>query len=128
MFFHTKESAVYLPNVINARIVAVYKIGLYMAFLMTDCESVGNIQYLYMLSVRKLGESQWVFVVTSETSEKTGAPMPFLCTFPGDRHVNLGMSEDWRDLDKFTVRALDIVRDHFQIAQPPILLSDPHKN
>ena len=118
----------YLPTIKNARPVYRYQIGAYGVVIVKDCESYGKIRYNFVLYVLHPDTNEPIFAVTSEKSNFTGKPMPFLGVFPGSGHENLGMSEDWADLDKFTARALEIVAERFKIDSKPQLLpiSDPH--
>jgi hypothetical protein len=123
----------YLPTLKNARLASRYQIGNYIALIFTDCESAGLIQYTHVLYLLATGESQPCFAVASEMNSMSlqqGAEGRFLGVFPGDGHLNMGLSPDWLDLDKFTAKALQVVADHFHITTPPIALpmSDPNLN
>ncbi|MBI1257187.1 MAG: hypothetical protein GC204_06925 [Chloroflexi bacterium] len=118
----------YLPAIKNARPVYRYQIGSYVAVIVKDCESFGKIRYNFVLYVLDPVSNEPIFAVTSEKNNATGNLIPSIGVFPGSTHENLGMSEDWADLDKFTSRALEVVTERFQINSRPQLLpiSDPH--
>jgi hypothetical protein len=117
----------YLPVLKAARTHARYKIGSYVALVLTNCESAGVIQYLYVVIVFKPGESQPCFAVAAESSEaiQPGTRGYFLGVFPGSGHLNMGLSEDWGDLEKFTVKALEIITTHLKVTETPLKLMEP---
>jgi len=44
----------------------------------------------------------------------------FLGVFPGEpRHINLGASDDWADLEKFAGKALEVIVEHFSLPAAP---------
>jgi hypothetical protein len=118
----------YLPVLKTAHTHARYKLGPYVALVLTDCQSAGVIQYRYVVVVLKPGDSQPCFAVTAESSEAI-QPQPgtrgyFLGVFPGSGHLNMGLSEDWGDLEKFTAKALDIIAAHLNVSDAPVKLMD----
>jgi len=121
----------YLPTLKNARPVYHYQIGSYIAVVVTDCESVGMISYTHVLFLLEPRKQEPIFAVAAELNSFTASISTerlFLGVFNGQGHLNLGMSEDWADLDKFTARALKIVTDHFKITETPHPLADPRLN
>src|SRR3954471_13245184 len=99
----------YLPVLKNERPFYRYRIGNYVAVIVTDCESLGMIQYTHVLFLLEAGQPQPIFAVAAEMNSMSiasGETQLFLGVFPGDRHENHGMSADWADLDKFSARAL----------------------
>ena len=123
----------YAPVLKNFRPAYRYRIGNLMLLVVTDCESVGMIQYKHVLYAFRINEAQPIFAVAAEInsiSAQTDPDRLFLGVFPGNGHENLGMSPDWADLDKFTDRALKIVQERFGITQPPtpLPLTDLHLN
>ncbi len=119
----------YLPALRNARPVYRYRIGDYVAIIMTDCESIGTIQYTHVLFLLDPNQPNPIFAVAAEVNTMPAAEsetQSFLGVFPGSRHENHGLSADWADLDKFSARALQIVAERFEIAEPPVLLTLPN--
>ena len=117
----------YLPTIKNARPVYRYQIGAYVVVIVKDCESYGKIRYNFVLYVLHPDTNEPIFAVTSEKNTIRGNPIPSLGVFPGSTHENLGMSEDWADLEKFTARAFEIVAERFGIDRKPesLPISDP---
>ena len=120
----------YMPRIIDARQVASYLLGPYIAMLVTDCQSADRVQYAHILFVYLVdpeqpdGAPQRVLAVASEVNN-TRLPTVgshFLGLFPGDGHVNLGASNDWADLEHFRQEALAIAADYLQVTEPPQLL------
>lgn len=123
----------YLPTLKNARPVYRYQFGSYIGVVVTDCESVGMIDYTHVLFVFEAGQQQPMFAVASEMSAVMLSHNPnsrFLGVFDGHGHGNYGLSEDWLDLDKFTAKALEIAAAHFKVEEAPIRLpfADPRLN
>jgi hypothetical protein len=124
---------VYMPTLKNARPVYRYQFGNYIGVVVTDCESVGLIQYTHVLFVFEVGQQTPIFAVASEMSTMMLEHNPnarFLGVFDGNGHGNYGMSEDWLDLDKFTAKALEVAVAHFNVEEKPIRLpsTDPRLN
>ena len=118
----------YFPTLKKARLAKLYRLGEYLCFLLTDCESLGAIQYEHVLFVNYQGEQRPSFAVASERNEmssQSGAGSHFLGVFPGSGHGNMGASNDWAKLDIFTARALEIVAQHFAIEDSPVELPVP---
>jgi hypothetical protein len=50
----------------------------------------------------------------------------FLGVFPGEpRHINLGASDDWADLEKFADKALEVIVEHFSLSKAPEEIAVP---
>lgn len=121
----------YLPVVVNARLEKRFRVGPYVATLVTDCQMPAQtmIQYRHILLVSQAGDPMFqpFFAVASEISrmiaelipDKRNADELFLGIFPGSGHMNMGMSTDWADIEKFTAKALAIVQDHFGVTEAP---------
>jgi hypothetical protein len=126
----------YMPTLRDARPVARYVIGPYIAVVLTDCESVGMIDYKHVLMVylpepQSHTKPQVVLAVAAELSSyliendpEHDQPAYFMGVFPGDGHHNLGASPDWSDLKKFTTQALKVACKHLHIQRKPIRVSD----
>jgi hypothetical protein len=119
----------YLPTLKSARTVKMFRLGSYLAVVMTDCESSGVIQYTHVVFAGKLTDQQPTFAVAAEVNRR---PFPgcshFLGVFPGSGHRNLGCADTWADLDAFTSKALAIIAEHFAIGEPPQELPPPGMN
>ncbi len=125
----------YWPRIRGGAAVARFKFGSYEAVLAKDMESLGAVKYLYVLLVFKIPERTLRICVSSEkriggvlfpslgTQEPSGSHV--LGLFPGTGHINLGSSDDWADLDKFTVRALALAREHLQVRDEVVELRIP---
>jgi hypothetical protein len=122
----------YLPMLTDARVVNRYKMGPYLAVVLTDCKSGGMIAYRHVVMVYTFepepgGESRPrpILAVAAEESEiLEDHNACFLGIFPGDGHLNLGHSTDWADLDKFTTKALEIIASHLHTTDPPFLIPE----
>jgi hypothetical protein len=75
-----------------------------------------GVLYLYTLAVHPKDGGPAVLYVASEYNKSDRPEDPdregshFLGLFPGDGHVNLGLSDDWADLEKFAARAVEVAR------------------
>lgn len=122
----------YLPMLTDARVVNRYKIGPYLAVVLTDCKSDGVITYqhvvmVYIFETEPGGESRPrpVMAVAAERSEiLDDHDSYFLGVFPGDGHLNMGHSSDWANLGKFTTRALEVIAGHLDLTDPPFLIPE----
>ncbi len=122
----------YLPTISQGRVSARYQLGQYLLVFYTDCVSIGAIDYLYVMVVLSSNQKQPIYAIASEISVFMTDQSPnerFLGSFPGNGHMNHGMSADWTDLDKFTARALAMAAGHLQTSDTPIKLPpDPKLN
>lgn len=127
----------YLPDLTGARYVRHYffrhpQHGPCSCVLVTGCRSVSRVKYAHVLYVYEGGDfltGRPCFAVASEVNLVAGlgdTGSHFLGTFPGDPiHVNLGASDEWADLDKFTARALEVVAGHFSLPELPKEIDTP---
>ncbi len=113
----------YMPAIIDARHVRSYQVGPYLTMLFTDCKSAGQIQYRHVLFVYappdprqpRHVQLQRIMAVAAERNAMldkipdTPKKGHFLGVFPGEGHMNMGMSEDWDDLEKFAQKALELL-------------------
>lgn len=126
----------YMPQIRNARRVGTYQMGFkHFAVLLTDCESVGMIEYQHALLVYEViplpeglpQKARLVLAVATEINTML-KEMPnwdgrrFLGVFPGNGHINMGMSLEVNDLDVFTAQALEVASERLEIEAPPLLL------
>jgi hypothetical protein len=58
----------------------------------------------------------WLYVTAeiNQFARRFGGGSHFLCVFDGDMHRNLSGSDDWADEQKFTKRALEIIKPIFE--------------
>ncbi|MFW5691482.1 MAG: hypothetical protein ACOCXZ_03170 [Chloroflexota bacterium] len=127
----------YMPTIKDARRDSTFIVGPYIAVVLTDCESVGQIEYRHVMFVylpdptNRDAPPQVIMAVAAEMSSVLKAIQQpdeperyFLGVFPGDGHHNLGASADWADLGKFRDRALEVVREHLKIEAKPFRVPD----
>jgi hypothetical protein len=130
------------PAISKSQPVRAFRVGQYLALLFENPKSlaetegvgVGIITYLYALAVITTTEPpDLVLMVTAEQSglelrqmmsETAGVEQttdPFLCFFDEEGgHHNLGQSPKWADQAQFVTKALDVVRERFQIRQTAV--------
>ena len=107
----------YSPVIGSARKVREYRIGKYTAELLTDIESTGFIEYTHILSVYG-DDGNPVYFMASEVNsmaQVSGSGSHFLGVFDESGHGNLGSSDNWADIEKFTTQAVKIVKEHFGV-------------
>ncbi len=134
-----------LPDLKTMRIVRNYLLGDCFCMLCTDCVTNQQIEYSHVLFVVRAPAKEPNFAVAAEvntmaamgreivdrmraegkgeqevaaTAAMVGSH--YLGVFPGDGHRNLGASDDWADLEKFSGRALEVVAAEFAITSAPI--------
>lgn len=92
----------YWPPIGTARALRRYQFDDYRALLMDNIQASGRVQYLYVLEVYAPTGGRCFAVASEKDSFPTPGEPPsyFLGVFHGYRHDNLGLSEDWGDLDK----------------------------
>jgi hypothetical protein len=118
----------YLPTITNGKPARSYLLGPYTAILFTDCESKGFIDYLFILYIFREGDRRPFFAVASEMNRVTarmGLRGRFLGVFPGQGHHNLGLSQDWTDIDKFTRKALQVAAHYLEVL--PLTIRIPER-
>lgn len=122
--------ALYLPDLSEARFVRQYafrhaEMGACCCVLVSDCQSPSPIQYAHVMYVYEHGDFLTGDICLAVSSEANRMAVPgdgrshFLCIFSGSKHINLGPSDDWADLDKFTARALEVVAQQYSLENPP---------
>lgn len=118
----TEARDVYMPHIRSAVARRRYRLGSYTAVLLDQIESVGAVEYLYIVAVRRDGDDLPCLFVTSETSEMPeglGGRPHFLGMFDASGHSNLGASDEWADMEHFASRALSIVIARLNITEEP---------
>ncbi len=127
----------YLPTITDGHRVATYVMGPYIAIVLTDCESSGMIEYKHALFVylpdpqAAEARPQVVMAVAAELSSFAAKTLPdgdepayFLGVFPGDGHLNMGLSSDWANLEKFTHKALTVAQERLKVTHAPRKVRD----
>lgn len=121
----------YWPAVEGGTPVKWFRFGDYRAVVVADLKSLGRVEYLYVMPIFKVGTDGMCLCVASEKNrmydrnlQGDGTIEPgeshFLGLFPGHGHLNLGSSNDWADLEKFTVKALEVARHHLHVEDDAI--------
>jgi len=115
------------PLIKRATMLRKYRLGPNVTGLYGNIESAGSMQYSFILAVQRDTERQPFVFVTSEVSVLAHAmgPSHVLGIFEGDRHVNMGFSDEWADLEHFTMRALEIAAGYVGVTDPPKLTWSP---
>ncbi|GAB4509065.1 MAG: hypothetical protein OHK0046_03350 [Anaerolineae bacterium] len=126
----------YLPMVSEARNVSNYALGPYFVSVFTDCKSQGMIEYEHVVMVYRFDKDTKKPVPVMAVAAEIASALKqirldndqgmgyFLGVFNGSGHLNLGMSADWGDLDKFKQRALAVIREHLKVKDEPQLLTN----
>ncbi|HEV8483457.1 MAG TPA: hypothetical protein VGV87_07905 [Blastocatellia bacterium] len=112
----------YVPLIKRGQVKRQYNLGPYRAELMGRIESASLTDYLYVLAVFKEQATEPCLVVTSEVNAdcwNIGGGSHFLCMFSGEIHSNMGASDDWADLDKFTSKALSLAAAELRVFDSP---------
>jgi len=118
----------YAPIIKSARRVREHILDAnHTAVLLTDIENDSGIEYTHLVTVFRRGKHDPITFISSEAKSKPDDPIlkelgldgmefteepgsHFLCAFVENLHQNFGASDDWADLEKFEVRALDLIR------------------
>jgi hypothetical protein len=125
-----KETHQHWPAIQGGRPGRRFCFGDYSAIVLTDVEFQGTIEYLYVMPVFKMPENRFCLCVTSETNRLYGQGEQrshFLGLFDGQRHRNYGASDDWSDIEKFTVRALELARDYLKVPDVAVEVRFSHE-
>jgi len=112
----------YVPLITRGQVKRCYSLGSYRAELMGRIESASLTDCLYVLAVFKEQATEPCLVVTSEVNAdcwNIGGGSHFLCVFSGEIHSNMGASDDWADLDKFTSKALALAAAELRVFDSP---------
>jgi len=89
--------------------------GKHTALILDEIESLGLVQYLYILVVFDDSIKQPCLFISSElnkTAEEPGEGSHFLGVFSGDEHHNLGASDDWADIVNFEREAVKLAFEY----------------
>src|SRR3954470_18676970 len=101
-----------MPRVKGAKARANFNFGSHTATLFGDIQSVGRVQYAWLLVVYDVSTKQPAFIVSSEVNSMAlvaGGGSHFLCVFDDAGRSIIGGSDDWADEELFTARALGVV-------------------
>jgi hypothetical protein len=126
----TVAYSLYLPDLSSARFVRQYAfrhpdLGPSSCVLVTDCQSPSPIQYVHVMYVYEHGDFLTGKICLAVSSEVNRMATPgsgrshFLCIFSGAKHINLGPSDDWADLEKFTAKALEVISGQYSLEKSP---------
>lgn len=110
----------YIPMIASANSRTHYTLGKYTAILFDKIRSAGAVEYKFVLAVfDEQTKSPCLFVASevNSTVKEFGGGSHFLGVFPGHGHENMGASDDWADIDKFTIRALAVVQERLKITE-----------
>jgi hypothetical protein len=118
----------YLPYLKYASPVRRYRLGNYMATLLSDCQTTDEqIEYAHVLVIYQVTSdaqtAKPALVISSETNPSARDDgYYFLCSFAHE-HRNYGASQDWADLNKFESAALQLARQMLEVNEPPQVLA-----
>jgi hypothetical protein len=110
------------PLIKSATIRRSYKLGPHRAALLGRVESTSLTDYLYVLAVFWEQATEPCLIVTSEVNAQCwniGGGSHFLGVSYADVHRNLGASDDWADVEKFTSKALSIAATELGVKETP---------
>ncbi|RMG61685.1 MAG: hypothetical protein D6722_19315 [Bacteroidetes bacterium] len=131
----------YGPAVKSANRLRSYQSASYEAILLDQIQAEGSIQYQFLLAVFEGNAQNPFLILSSEKSnplagfdlkdflgedeeDDSPAVVPgttyFFCYFEGDRHVNLGSSPEWADVQKFEKRALALLQEKLGETLQPV--------
>ncbi len=110
------------PKIVNAeRLAALHLPGGYVATLLGNIESVGIIEYHYVMVI--FGPDQQICLFTgSEWSNLNPSckDEPVFGVFSKTEHANCGCSADWLEAGLFVLRTVEYVKEHFGITDPEL--------
>lgn len=111
------------PTIKSAIPVMEFKSDHFHAVLLHQVESLGIIQYQFILCVFKTGTQRPIFFVTSEinrlmSSHQSSALEPYLGIFDENGHHTVGRSRAYASLDGFEVAALKISQEKLGLSEP----------
>ncbi len=101
-----------------------YRLDPYTFVLLGDIESLGVIEYLYILFAIKDDENAPDLFVASEVNamaKSLGGGSHFLGVFDQAGHGNMGAADQWANLDIFAAKALEIATARLGLEGTPKL-------
>ena len=96
--------------------------------LFDQIESIGAVQYAFLLAVYDDAKQAPVYFVASEVNEMAGllgGGSHCLGVFDGSGHANMGFSDDWADPRKFFPEAMRIASERFGVPFMQPQMSSP---
>ncbi len=115
----------YLPTIIDAQPKKDFSFEGFKAVVVDEIDSIGKIEYDYLLLLYDDKSSEPLFYVSLERNSlfiELGPPSHFLCGFDETGHQNYGGFEEETNLDNFTKKALEIVGNKYKIAKEKLHL------
>jgi hypothetical protein len=106
----------YRPDIRNLTVKKRFQIGPYSASIVTDVQSIGSVQYLYLLFLYSDSDLP-IYYVSSEINEMGTGGSHFLCAFEQEGHVNYGSSDKWADYHEFVTQAIKLVGQKYGIPE-----------
>jgi hypothetical protein len=130
----------------GGRVVRQFRYGDYAIALVVGAESPPPIQFRYILVAMSDPAKPW-FHVTSEVNTMASQMLqaaikadpsmagvqidttePFLCTHDEQGVMtNYGSASDWRDVDRFVAKGMELIKDHYKLEGLPIELHSTSK-
>lgn len=110
------------PLIRGAKAVERYRLGSYLAVLFAEIESVGAMEYLFILALLEEGAPEPRLFITSEVNAMAGVfggGSHFLGLFDQTGHANMGASDEWAERERFTTKALALAAERLGVADPP---------
>ena len=121
-----------IPNWLKAaQVRRCYKLGPYRANLLGRIESASLTDCLYVLAVFWEEATEPCLVATSEVNAQCwniGGGSHFLCVSYQDVHRNMGASDDWANVEKFTSKALSLAAAELGVKESPREISIQSSN
>lgn len=119
-----------LPRFRDARHVDSYFIGTLLAVLFTECETIDGVDYEHVLYVyqpdpRKPpapGESPPCVMMISAAANDDPVEGSHMLSIHNGEIEHVAASDQWADLETFTEKALNLVKEHFEVDRDPVLL------
>jgi len=103
----------YAPAVESSNPRQKFRVGNYTVILFDNIIARGPVKYLFMMVAYDDSQQPCLFV-TSEVNpmaKRFGGGSHFFGVFDGSGHINQGGSDDWADVEKFTAKALQIIKE-----------------
>ncbi len=114
----------YKPLITSAKPLLRYRLAPYTFILLGEIESLGVIEYLFILFAIKDEENAPELFIASEVNAMAatlGGGSHFLGVFDPQGHWNLGASDQWANLDLFAAKALEIATTRLGLEGNPTL-------
>jgi hypothetical protein len=124
----------YLPYFKSGMPYKAFQVGPYFCMIFTDLENLpeNQIEYVHAMYVHDHESPQPIFGTACETGSHVAKlrkkdpsiPIYALGLFPNTdtAHATLGWSNEWADIDTFTAKSLELVREHLHVDEAPVEL------